>query len=111
MRSICAPCVQPVRCPALQVALLQKYQLRFIPLCFSGKCVCLPGAAPLPRAASDAEGRKGRISAGEAHIVPVPGCGTPGCSHPRPFPLPLPPPTALPCPFVEIYRAEWAENK
>lgn len=77
--------MQLARCP-VQVELLQKYQLHFIPPSAS---VCFPDAALLPRAASDAEGRKGRISAGEAHIVPVPGCGTPSCSHPRPFPLPL----------------------
>jgi len=113
-------CAQPARCPATQGALgpllMQKHRFYSIPLCSSRQVRALPSC---PSRSSDGRcwalcGRKeelhwkpallllsGQLEAGQSAI---------------PIPLALPPrspfsPAALPCPFVEIYRAEWAENK
>lgn len=56
---------------------------------------------------------EGAINAGRAPIAHVFGRDAGPGAVPIPLAGPCSPlsPAALPCPFVEIYRAEWAENK
>lgn len=114
LHSVCGHCKQLARGPATQVALgpplLQKYHiiLFYFPLfqwASASQLLLLFLKQTLTH--------EGAINAGRAPIAHVFGRDAGPGAVPIPLAGPCSPlsPAALPCPFVEIYRAEWAENK